>query len=167
MSVSGLCRNEARGGFKIAYSFSLRSSLLGPFISATNPPFADSQGKVNRGNSAVVAVQQCMLGNTSDTGYCNSSHMGTSADFRIPKEMAMQLRWTALNIFLSPIEGLDKKKMEITIVHDFHALVVSFLFVKKDCCTSVERGNLFDLLTGAMKIIQHCIAVNEITSEFI
>lgn len=77
--------------------------MLGHFVSPHNPSFADSQGKVNWGNSAAVAVQQCMLGSTSDMSYCNSCHMG-KADFRVQahwmvKEMAMQLQWTVLNIF--------------------------------------------------------------------
>lgn len=165
--------NEARRGFKLHIPSPCGPLCSAPFISATNPSFADSQGKVNWGNSAAVAVQQCMLGNTSEVGYCNSSHMGET-DFRIHRRLdgKKKKRWQCSYggqfwIFSESHLGI-RQKLEIPTEYDFkHFLVLFFLLRSKYSCLSVEWGNLSDLLTAAMKGIQRYVAVNEITLEFI
>lgn len=61
--------------------------------------------------------------------------------------------------FLSPIWGLNKNNRNAgSTVHDS-----LFLSRSKYFCSSVDQEHLLDLLTGAMKRIQHYIAVNAIT----
>lgn len=143
LTLSLLC-NEARGGFQTAHSFSLGSSLRGPFISATNPPFADSQGKVNRGNSAVVALHHRMLRNFWYRLLWFVSH-GDFSWLQDTERDDNALTLDSFEYFYIPLRDLTEK-VEESAVHGFHALVASCPSVKNNCCTSVEQRNRFKLL---------------------